>query len=92
MRTIDPRNLLNDDTKETQVGGEVFKVYNQWKEMFEKKTGRKPNELDSFFAGYILANPTVRIEYKKIQEKELPYDFRINEQYKSKTHTKRKGE
>lgn len=86
MKTVDPRSLLSDELKNVNVSGEVLKTFQQLQSLLKEKLG-EDKDLDSlgyFYAGYILANPVIRDEFKKIRQKEIQYDDRIDETLWSK--------
>lgn len=76
MKTFELRNLASGTLKEIDVSAEITMCFNSWKEKFEKETSRQPNEMDFFYAGYILSNPMVRDKYrvKEIKEKERSWE------------------
>lgn len=65
MRTIEPRSLLEEVPTSINISPELADVFIIWKNKFEEKTGKCPNNIDYMYAGYILANPIVREKFKK---------------------------
>lgn len=71
--TLELRNLAEGKIKKIDISDEITDVLDNWKNKFIQQMGREPNEVDLFYAGYVLSNPMVREKYrvKKIKEKEL---------------------
>lgn len=66
MRTVEPRSLLEEFPMMIEINPELVEVFIAWKKKFEEKSGGKvPNNIDYMYAGYILANPIVREQFKK---------------------------
>lgn len=66
MKTVEPRSLLGDFPIMIDVNQELIDVFIVWKKKFEEKSGGKsPSNIDYMYAGYILANPIVREQFKK---------------------------
>lgn len=70
MRTVEPRSLLDDFPLTIDISPELAEVFIIWKKKFIERTGRIPNNIDYMYAGYILANPSVRDKFKVFKEKE----------------------
>jgi hypothetical protein len=64
MKTVEPRSLLGDLPIMIEVDQGLMDVFIAWKKIFEEKTGGCPNNIDCMYAGYILANPIVREQFK----------------------------
>lgn len=73
MKTVEPRSLLTDFPLTVNVSPDLLEIFILWKKNFEEKTGRVPNNVDYMYAGYILANPSVRDQYKDIDQKNIKY-------------------
>lgn len=76
--TIEPRSLLTDRLKEIVPNGEIVTMFNQWKKLMSERCKSEISEMDCFFAGWILSNPTVRGQFKAVRDKEIRYDERID--------------
>lgn len=70
-KTIEPRSLLQDKAKTIEINEEIIITYVQWRKIFEEKIGHKGDEIDSFFAGWVLANPTVRDQFRVLRHDDL---------------------
>ena len=58
--------MLDDFPIMIEINDELIKVFVAWKKRFEEKSGGKcPSNIDYMYAGYILANPIVREQFKK---------------------------
>ena len=68
MKTIEPRSLLTDLPLMIDISSDLINVFMIWKNKFEEKTGRVPNNMDYMYAGYILSNPVVRDQYKEAEK------------------------
>ena len=69
LRTIELRSLLNETNKEITINPEIEKAFNIWRDKMKKVDGFEEIKLlQSFYAGYILANPIVREQYIKSVE------------------------
>lgn len=68
MKTVETRSLLEESSKVIDIDSNLIDVFDYWKKKFEEKTGRKPNNMDCMYAGYILSNPVVREKYKKAEK------------------------
>lgn len=75
MQTYEVRNLIDDSKSLRVVNIErpIVDVFKTWQLKFIERAGREPNLLDVFYAGYILANPNVRDQYRNIERKEIKY-------------------
>lgn len=60
MKTIELRSLLSGTNKEIDIPDEIQETFNIWL----KKRNNKVEPLEIFYAGYILANPIVREQYR----------------------------
>ena len=66
MKTVEPRSLLGDFPMMIDINKELLDAFIAWKKKFEEKSGGKcPSNIDYMYAGYILANPIVREQFKK---------------------------
>lgn len=66
METIELRSLLCGRNKKVIISEEIAESFRIWK---EKRAGEEINELEIFYAGYVLSNPVVRELYKKDKKK-----------------------
>jgi hypothetical protein len=62
LKTIELRSLLTGTKREITISNDIEKFFNCWK---EKRAGENLEPLEIFYAGYILANPSVRDLFKK---------------------------
>ena len=70
MKTVEVRSLLNESIREIGMEESMLNTFRTWYEMFVKKTNREPTLIDVFYAGYVLANPSVRNMFRvQIKEK-----------------------
>jgi len=70
-------DLHDTELKEITVGGEIQKIYHQFLKLAESKN--KPLTLENvFIAGYMLANPILRIQLKQSIGKEIETNMRFN--------------
>lgn len=76
MKSIELRSLINGNMKEVVMNPDFIKIYEIWKEKFIARCGREPKDIDVFYAGYVLSNPSVRGKYKKLIYKE--HESKIN--------------
>lgn len=65
IETIEPRSLLSDSISMIDITPDMIEIFNFWKKKFEEKTNKNPEYIDYMYAGYILANPIVREQFKK---------------------------
>lgn len=74
MTTFELRSLITGENKKIVIPSDFNKVLKTWEKL---RTQADPNtELDPleiFYAGYILANPNVRDQYRNVEEKEINY-------------------
>ena len=75
MQTYEVRSLIDDSKSLRIVSVEqpIVDVFKIWQLKFIERTGREPNLLDVFYAGYVLSNPNVRDQCRIIKEKEIQY-------------------
>lgn len=67
MRTIHPSNLINKKTITIEIPSEIIQTFNTWKKL-KTSENKKLKEEEIFYAGYILSNPIIRDEYKKLNK------------------------
>lgn len=77
MKVIEPRTLLLDEIREVDAGIEIRKSFNQVLKLLKEKHPDY-SELDLFYCGYVLSNPSVRDSFKLHREKEVKRDNRIS--------------
>lgn len=70
-KTIEPRSLLSDVVKPIDINEEIIITFIQWQNLFEEKLGHKGDELDAFFAGWVISNPMVRDQFKKLRRSDV---------------------
>lgn len=71
MTTIELRSLVNGENKEVPIPREFEKFFKTWEKLRTESYNKSIEPLEIFYAGYILANPMVRDQYRIILEKEL---------------------
>ncbi len=76
-KTIEPRSLLQNEVKPIDINEEIIISFFQWKTLFEEKIGHKGDELDAFFAGWVISNPMVRDQFKKLRAKDITIETLI---------------
>lgn len=64
MKTIELRSIVNGTNKEIDIPGDIQEIFNIWL----KKRNHDVEPLEIFYAGYILANPIVREQYKNMDK------------------------
>lgn len=70
MKTVEVRSLLSDEPREVKVEEQFQNAFKTWYELFVKRTNKEPTLIDVFYAGYVLANPSVRNMFRvQIKEK-----------------------
>lgn len=62
-QTIEPRSLLQDKIKKVEINDEILFSYLQWELLMREKKSNIEN-IDAFFAGWVMANPVVRDQFK----------------------------
>lgn len=67
-KTLELRSLLTGVKKEINIPSDIEEAFNIWKELNKKVSDSGIDELDSFYAGYILSNPIVREDYKNVNK------------------------
>lgn len=77
MKIVEPRSLLNKEISKIQASPELLETFNQIKELMDERCPDY-NLLDIFYAGYILANPTVKENFKLVRKKKIKYDTRVS--------------
>ena len=67
MKTIDIRTLINkSDVKRTiLIPQNIKNIFDIWKKRISDVNPNKLNELEIFYAGYLLSNPMLREELDK---------------------------
>lgn len=67
MKTIDVRTLINkSDIKRTiLIPQNIKNIFDIWKKRINDVKPNELNELEIFYAGYLLANPMLREELDK---------------------------
>lgn len=74
MTTFELRSLITGKNKKIVIPSDFNKVLKTWEKL---RTQADPNTetdpLEIFYAGYILANPNVRDQYRNVEEKEIKY-------------------
>ncbi len=71
MTTIELRSLVNGENKEVPIPKDFENFFKAWEELRKESYNKSIEPLEIFYAGYILANPMVRDQYRIILEKEL---------------------
>lgn len=74
MTTFELRSLITGKNKKIVIPSDFNKVLKTWEKL--RKQADPNTELDPleiFYAGYILANPNVRDQYRNVEEKEINY-------------------
>lgn len=73
MVTAEVRSLLDENkpVRLVNLDAHVLDTFKIWQLKFKERTGRDPNMLDVFYAGYILSNPNVREKFRIYKEKEI---------------------
>ena len=73
MQTYEVRSLLDDakSLRVINVEQPIVDTFKTWQLKFIERTGREPNLLDVFYAGYILSNPNIRVQYRNIKQKQI---------------------
>ena len=62
---IDPRSLIKGEIKKIRLSPKLQAYYNVWKEML-KEQNKSPSELDVFYFGYLLSNPSFREQLRTL--------------------------
>ena len=75
MKVYDIRSLINGNPRKINVSPEMKLCFDAWKKSMQ---GKEVTELDIFYAGYILANPTVREQFTKEKREDIVIENRIN--------------
>lgn len=74
MKTFELRSLINQENKRVTIPKDFNKLLETWKELrIQADPNTELDPLEIFYAGYILANPNVRVQYRIIEEKEIEY-------------------
>lgn len=68
MKTIEVRSLLADKKVEIQISADINETFKIWKILREESYNKSIELEEAFYAGYILANPQVREQYKKFKK------------------------
>ena len=68
MKTFELRSLFKAETKAIDPPQKIKSLLKIWKKLFSDRVGREPNELDCFYAGYVLANPILAEKFKELSE------------------------
>ena len=68
MRTFEVRSLFTAQPKDINPPQKVKELLRLWKKLFSDRIGHEPNDLDCFYAGYILSNPMVAEKFKELTE------------------------
>lgn len=63
-KTIEPRSLIQDALKTVEINDEIKSIFQKWETLFNEKSTEESSKLDAFFAGWIMANPMVRDQFK----------------------------
>jgi len=71
VTTIELRSLVNGENKEVPIPKDFEKFFRTWEKLRKESYNKSIEPLEIFYAGYILANPMVRDQYRIILEKEL---------------------
>lgn len=69
-KTIELRSLLTEQNREINIPKDIEEFFEVWKELREKSYNKDIEPAEIFYAGYILANPMVRDQYKILRRKE----------------------
>lgn len=83
INTIEVRSLLEEKQKNIQIPDSINDVFHLWKNIFEKKSRSVVSEIDIFYAGFMLANPSARDRYIEIlrTEEHLENEKKKNDTY-----------
>lgn len=67
MKTIDIRTLINknDVKRKILIPQNIKNIFEIWKKRIKDVNPNDPNELEIFYAGYLLSNPMLREEFDK---------------------------
>lgn len=68
MKTIEVRSLLTDKKVEIQISVDMNEIFKIWKILREESYNKSIGLEEAFYAGYVLANPQVREQYKKFKK------------------------
>lgn len=71
MTTIELRSLVTGENKKIVIPKDFEKLLKTWEKLRTESYNKSIEPLEIFYAGYILANPMVRDQYRIILEKEL---------------------
>lgn len=78
-RVVEIRSLLQDKQIKVIPNEEMIQMFNQYKKLMNEKTSDGITDFDFFYAGWILSNPTVREQFKKVREKEIKFENKVDE-------------
>lgn len=68
MKTIEVRSLLTNKKVEIQISIDMNEIFKIWKILREESYNKSIELEEAFYAGYVLANPQVREQYKKFKK------------------------
>lgn len=67
--TVETRSLLNERLRKVLIDPSLMEIFNEWKKVFTERMEREPTEIDLFYAGYMLSNPSVKDLFRKTKLK-----------------------
>ena len=72
--TFELRSLIAGENKKIVIPKDFNKVLKTWEKLIiQADPNTELDPLEIFYAGYILANPNVRDQYRNVEEKEIKY-------------------
>jgi hypothetical protein len=71
MTTIELRSLATGENKKIVIPKDFEKLLKTWEELRKESYNKSIEPLEIFYAGYILANPMVKEQFKIFIEKEI---------------------